>query len=138
MANTANTLVNTAAQAALKVIGPVFAAELKKTPDDAEAAWNRAVEIARDNGSFSAPGWSLFPARFFTDYVKPLALQNAGPRWIDHPGFWSKFVTMIANSDGPDDAAKLIRSMCDASGIPPQRVVAKLKTYFCCNAPGLH
>jgi hypothetical protein len=62
----------------------------------------------------------------------------AEKRWIDHPGFWSLFVRMIANAaeaGGPAESAKVVRSMCEASGIPPEQVIAKLKTHLFLNMP---
>jgi hypothetical protein len=63
---------------------------------------------------------------------------SAEKDWIGNPRFWSLFVRMIANAaeaGGPAESAKLIRSMCDASGIPPERVIAKLKTHLFCHGP---
>jgi hypothetical protein len=60
----------------------------------------------------------------------------AEKRWIDHPQFWSLFVRMIANAaeaGGPAESAKVVRSMCEASGIPPEKVIAKLKTHLFLN-----
>jgi hypothetical protein len=57
-------------------------------------------------------------------------------RWIDHPQFWSFFVRCLANAaeaGGPAESAKVVRSMCDASGIPPENVIAKLKTHLFLN-----
>ena len=67
-----------AAGAAFQEIGPSFAEELKKSPNDPDGAWQRAMEHAGTSGLFSGLGWSLFPARFFNGPVKNLAFQALG------------------------------------------------------------
>jgi hypothetical protein len=63
--------------------------------------------------------------------------EDAG-HWIENPQFWSLFVKMIANAaeaGGPAESPKVVRSMCEASGTPPERVIAKLKTHLFLNMP---
>jgi hypothetical protein len=72
---TNSTLIE-AADRAYGLIAPHFAAELQKTPNDNEGAWIRAVAAAKETGAFDSVGWSLFPERFFSEYVKPLAIAR--------------------------------------------------------------
>jgi hypothetical protein len=48
---------------------------------------------------------------------------------LDHPIFWSEFLKRLSHTD-PQHDAELIQSMCEATRISPQRVVAKMKTYM--------
>lgn len=64
--------------AALQTIGPSFAAELKKSPNDPDGAWGRALQQAEISGLFSGAGWALFPAKFFQGPLKNLAFQAFG------------------------------------------------------------
>jgi hypothetical protein len=71
-------VAGSAAGAALQTIGPTFADELKKSPQDPDGAWNRALHQAEISGAFSGAAWALFPARFFTGPLKQLAFQTFG------------------------------------------------------------
>lgn len=71
-------VLGSAAGAAFQTIGPVFAQELKKTPNDPDAAWDRALKDAEISGAFAGVGWALFPARFFQGPLKQLAFQAFG------------------------------------------------------------
>jgi len=57
-------------------------------------------------------------------------ISTTEPRWIENPVFWSLFVRMAANAGGPPEVAKLIRSLCDRSGLRPQAVIAKMETHL--------
>jgi hypothetical protein len=67
-----------AALSAAQTLGPVYAAELKKNPNDPEDAWNRAWRQAEISGVFSGAAWAVFPARFFQSPVKQLVFQMFG------------------------------------------------------------
>ena len=70
--------LGSAAGAAFQAVGPAFSQELRKTPNDPDGAWNRALEQASVSGAFSGAGWALFPARFFQGPLKNLAFQAFG------------------------------------------------------------
>lgn len=67
-----------AAGAALQAIGPSFSAELRKSPNDPEGAWDRALKQAEISGLFSGAGWAAFPLKFFQGPLKNLAFQAFG------------------------------------------------------------
>jgi hypothetical protein len=67
-----------AAMSAVQTLGPVYAAELRKTPSDPEGAWNRAWRQAEISGAFSGASWAVFPTRFFQGPVKNLVFQIFG------------------------------------------------------------
>ena len=67
-----------AALSAAQTLGPVYAAELQRTPNDPEGAWNRAWKQAGISGAFSGASWAAFPARFFQSPVKHLVFQMFG------------------------------------------------------------
>jgi hypothetical protein len=67
-----------AALSATQTLGPVYAAELQKNPNDPEGAWNRAWMQAKISGAFSGASWAVFPARFFQGPVKQLVFQIFG------------------------------------------------------------
>jgi hypothetical protein len=67
-----------AALSAAQTLGPAYAAELQKTPNDREGAWNRAWRQAEISGAFSGASWAVFPARFFQGPVKQLVFQMFG------------------------------------------------------------
>jgi hypothetical protein len=67
-----------AALSAAQTLGPVYAAELQKNPNDPEGAWNRAWRQAEITGAFSGAAWAAFPARFFQSPVKHLVFQIFG------------------------------------------------------------
>jgi filamentous hemagglutinin len=67
-----------AALSAAQTLGPVYAAELQKNPNDPEGAWSRAWRQAEITGAFSGAAWAAFPARFFQSPVKQLVLQMFG------------------------------------------------------------
>jgi hypothetical protein len=67
-----------AALSAAQTLGPVYAAELQKSPNDPEGAWNRAWRQAEISGAFSGASWAAFPARFFQSPVKHLVFQMFG------------------------------------------------------------
>lgn len=64
--------------AALQEVGPSFAQELQKSPNDPDGAWTKALEHTGIAAAGSAAGWGLFPARFFNGPVKNLAFQVLG------------------------------------------------------------
>ena len=64
--------------AAFQTIGPVFASELKRTPQDPDGAWDRALENASISGLFSAASWAAYPLKFFKGPLKNLAFQAFG------------------------------------------------------------
>lgn len=59
-------------------IGPVFAEELKRTPQDPDGAWDRSVKIGAANGLFSAAGWAAFPLRLAGGPLKQMMFQAFG------------------------------------------------------------
>ena len=63
---------------ALQTLGPAFAAELQKSPNDPEGAWKRALTQAEISGAFSGASWAAFPIRFFQGPVKQLLFQAFG------------------------------------------------------------
>jgi hypothetical protein len=65
-----------AALSAAQTLGPAFAAELQKNPNDPEGAWKRAWRQAEISGAFSGASWAVFPARFFQGPVKQLLFQT--------------------------------------------------------------
>jgi hypothetical protein len=67
-----------AALSAAQTLGPSYLAELQKTPNDPEGAWNRAWRQAEISGAFSGASWAVFPARFFQNPVKQLVFQMLG------------------------------------------------------------
>jgi hypothetical protein len=67
-----------AAGTALQTIGPSFASELKRTPEDPHGAWDRAVEQSIASGAFSGASWAAFPIKFFKGPLKNLAFQAFG------------------------------------------------------------
>ncbi len=71
-------IAGSAVGAAVQTLGPVFAQELKKTPNDPDGALDRALESAAISGAFSGAGWALFPVRMFQGPVKQLAFQALG------------------------------------------------------------
>lgn len=64
--------------AALQTVGPHFAAELKKTPDDPDGAWDRALVHTGISGTGSAAGWAAFPLKIAQGPLKNLAFQIMG------------------------------------------------------------
>lgn len=67
-----------AAGAAFQTIGPAFAEELKRSPSDPDAAWDRAVKLSAVSGLFSGASWGAYPLKFFNGPVKNLAFQVFG------------------------------------------------------------
>lgn len=61
--------------AAAQTLGPIYAEELAKNPNDKEAAWDRALKHAATGGAFSSAGWAAFPVKFFQGPVKQLVFQ---------------------------------------------------------------
>jgi len=61
--------------AALQTIGPVFAQELKKQPNDPEGAWDRAVKSTLISGAASGASWAAFPLKVLNGPIKNLAFQ---------------------------------------------------------------
>lgn len=59
-------------------LGPIFAAEMKKTPDNPDAAWDSAVKQAAAAGLFSAAGWAAFPLRVAGGPLKQMVFQAFG------------------------------------------------------------
>src|SRR5215469_4746392 len=53
--------VGAAGGAMVQSIGPTFAGELQKTPNDAEGAWTRSLEKAALEGGASGVAWAVFP-----------------------------------------------------------------------------
>ncbi len=64
--------------AALQNVGPHFAAELKKTPDDPDGAWDRALTHTGISGAGGAAGWAAFPLKVAQGPLKNLAFQVMG------------------------------------------------------------
>ncbi len=65
--------------AALQAIGPTFAAELKKSPNDPEGAWDRSVKSTVVSGLASGASWAAFGSlKMFNGPLKQLAFQAFG------------------------------------------------------------
>jgi hypothetical protein len=60
---------------AVQTLGPAYAAELKRTPNDQQGAWDRAFKQSMASGAFSGIGWSLFPLKFFNGPVRNAVFQ---------------------------------------------------------------
>lgn len=67
-----------ASGAALQTIGPAFAQELKKQPNDPDGAWDRAVQSSLVSGAASGASWAAFPLKVFSGPLKNLAFQAFG------------------------------------------------------------
>src|SRR5882724_2736437 len=61
--------------AALQTIGPAFAQELKKQPNDPDGAWDRAVKSTLISGAASGASWAAFPLKVLNGPIKNLAFQ---------------------------------------------------------------
>jgi len=61
--------------AALQTIGPAFAQELKKQPNDPDGAWDRAVKSTLISGAAAGASWAAFPLKVFSGPLKQLAFQ---------------------------------------------------------------
>jgi hypothetical protein len=60
----------------------------------------------------------------------PAMTSPPHPRYcIDNPLFWSLFLKKLSHTDTHYDA-EIIRSLCEATGVPAARVVAKMRTYL--------
>lgn len=70
--------VGAALGTAIQTIGPVFAEELKKNPDDPETAWNNALKHSAVSSLVSGAGWAAFPIKFFNGPIKNMIFQAAG------------------------------------------------------------
>src|SRR5712671_5263144 len=64
--------------AALQTIGPAFAQELKKNPQDPDGAWDRAVQSSLVSAAASGASWAAFPLKAFSGPLKNLAFQAFG------------------------------------------------------------
>ncbi len=62
----------------LQTFGNYFGEELRKTPGDADGAYNRALTRATASGVFSGAAWAAFPARAFQGPLKNLMFQAFG------------------------------------------------------------
>jgi hypothetical protein len=67
-----------AALSAAQTLGPVFATELQRTPNDPNGAWERAWRQAEVSGLFSGASWGLYPLRFFKGSLQHLVFQALG------------------------------------------------------------
>jgi hypothetical protein len=59
--------------------------------------------------------------------------QTEQPRWLNNPDFLRLWLRMLIEADaigGIPKAVELIRSLCDASGLKPQAVIATIQTYL--------
>lgn len=63
---------------AAQTLGPYYAQALQETPDDPDAAFDRAMTAAATSGAFSAAGWAMFPLRAFQGPIKNLLFQAFG------------------------------------------------------------
>ena len=48
---------------------------------------------------------------------------------IDDPLFWHEFLRRLSHTD-PEYDTEIIRSLCEATRVSPQKVLAKMKTYM--------
>lgn len=71
-------IAGAATGAALQTVGPAFAQELKKHPEDPDGAWDKAVQSTMVSGAASGASWAAFPLRFFKGPIKNLAFQAFG------------------------------------------------------------
>jgi hypothetical protein len=59
--------------------------------------------------------------------------EPPAPRWLDNPDFLRLFLRMFIRADeigGIPKIIELVRSLSEASGTPPQAILAKVKTYL--------
>lgn len=67
--------LGSAGEAAMETLGPAFQAELKKTPNDPDGAYERALKSTANSGAWSAAGW-LAGAPFFKGPIKNILFQT--------------------------------------------------------------
>jgi hypothetical protein len=48
---------------------------------------------------------------------------------LDHPGFWRFFVNVYLNASLLGEGDEIIKWYAEASGVPPQEIIAKLRTF---------
>lgn len=61
-----------------QTLGPVFADELKRSPNDPNGAWDRAVKQATVSGLFSGASWAAFPLGQALGPAKQILFQALG------------------------------------------------------------
>lgn len=59
-------------------LGPIFQEELKRNPNNPDAAWDSTVKQAAAGGLFSAAGWAAFPLRIASGPLKQMMFQTFG------------------------------------------------------------
>lgn len=67
--------LGSAGEAAMETLGPAFQAELQKTPNDPDGAYDRALKTTANSGAWSAAGW-LAGAPFFKGPIKNILFQT--------------------------------------------------------------
>jgi hypothetical protein len=48
---------------------------------------------------------------------------------LDHPGFWRFFVNVYLNAALLGEGDEIVRSYSEACGVPPQEIIARLRTF---------
>lgn len=64
--------------AAVRTLGPAYAAALKANPKDPNGAFDSALKTAGESGAFSAAGWALFSWTPFKDAARDILAKTAG------------------------------------------------------------
>jgi hypothetical protein len=49
---------------------------------------------------------------------------------LDHPDFWRLFVNIYLNASLLGEGDEIVRSYAEASGMPPQEIIARLRTFI--------
>jgi len=69
--------LGSAGEAAMETLGPAFQAELQKTPNDPDGAYERALKTTANSGAWSAAGW-IAGVPFFKGPIKNVLFQTFG------------------------------------------------------------
>jgi hypothetical protein len=84
-----NSPLLSAARKAVEAINPIFDVELTVTPNDPEAAFDRALKIVKA-GPLCGAGWALWPERFWQRHVRSMVFtvsQVIPPMSVLSPDF---------------------------------------------------
>jgi hypothetical protein len=63
----------------------------------------------------------------------PTIAAEPAPKWLDNPDFRRAFIRILGNAldrCGRDKFNEVIRSLCDASGMQPAEVIAKVRAHL--------
>ena len=56
--------------------------------------------------------------------------MNMAQNALDDPGFWRFFVNVYLNAALLGEGDEIVRSYAEASGMPPEEVIARLRTFI--------